>query len=37
MQTNHADGIIKGLVPVISVTTKPEANPDFKDANVETQ
>jgi hypothetical protein len=36
MQTNHADGIIKGLVPVISVTTKPEANPDFKDANVET-
>ena len=31
MQTNHANGIIKGLVPVISVTTNPEANPDFKE------
>jgi len=31
MQTNHADGILKGLVPVISVTTKPEADPNFKE------
>ncbi|MAO22504.1 MAG: hypothetical protein CMJ25_17290, partial [Phycisphaerae bacterium] len=33
LQTNHANGILKGLVPVTSVTTKPEGPKDKKTHN----